>query len=49
VRIHFPIVKELQGAVWANVQEKRARFLKEVERMEGLYVEAMRPFLEVEP
>ena len=46
VRIHFPIVKELQGAVWANVQEKRARFLKEVERMEGLYVEAMRPFLE---
>lgn len=49
VRIHFPIVPELQGAVWANVQAKRARFLTEVERMEGLYVEAMRPFLEVKP
>jgi hypothetical protein len=45
VRIHFPIVPELQGAVWSNVRGKQARFLREVERMEGLYVEAMRPFL----
>jgi hypothetical protein len=45
VRIHFPIVPELQGAVWSNVQGKRARFLREVDRMEELYVEAMRPFL----
>jgi hypothetical protein len=49
VRIHFPIVPELQGAVWSNVQAKQARFLHEVERMEGLYVEAMRPFLEGAP
>ncbi len=42
VRIHFPIVPELQGAVWANLQEKRATFERDVDRMERLYVEAMR-------
>lgn len=42
VRIHFPIVPELQNAVWMNLQEKRATFERDVDRMERLYVEAMR-------
>jgi hypothetical protein len=42
VRIHFPIVRELQREVWANVEAKRAAFERDVDVMEGLYIEAMR-------
>ncbi len=41
VRIHFPIVRELQGAVWQNLLSKRAQFEGDVARMERLYVEAL--------
>lgn len=42
VRIHFPIVRDLQDIVWKNVQSKSARFAGDVEKMESLYIEAMR-------
>ncbi len=42
VRIHFPIVRELQGPVWQNLLSKRAQFEGDVARMERLYVEALR-------
>jgi hypothetical protein len=42
VRFHFPIVPELQGAVWQNLERKRSTFERDVARMERLYVEAMR-------
>lgn len=45
VRIHFPYVAELQGAVWSNVQAKQAQFARDVARMEDLYINAVRPFL----
>jgi hypothetical protein len=45
VRFHFPIVEELQGVVFQNVEAKRARFEHDVDRMERLYVEAMRDLL----
>jgi hypothetical protein len=45
VRIHFPIVEELQGVVWRNVVAKREQFERDVDRMERLYVEAMRELL----
>ncbi len=45
VRFHFPIIEELQGVVWENVERKRRQFEADVERMEGLYIEAMRDLL----
>ncbi len=41
VRIHFPIVRELQGAVWQNIESKRAQFEGDVAKMERLYMEAL--------
>lgn len=42
VRIHYPIVPELQGAVWANLERKRRAFEGDVARMERLYIQALR-------
>lgn len=42
VRIHFPIVSELQSAVWQNQERKRRAFERDVERMERLYIDALR-------
>jgi hypothetical protein len=48
VRIHVPIVPELQTDVWENLERKRALFERDVEVMERLYVDAMRDQLEGE-
>ncbi len=45
VRLHFPMVEELQGVVWQNTERKRIQFERDVDVMEGLYVEAMRDLL----
>ena len=42
VRIHHPIVRELQGVTWDNVQLKARQFAGDVEKMETLFIEAMR-------
>lgn len=42
VRIHYPIVPELQGAVWSNLERKRRAFEGDVARMERLYIAALR-------
>lgn len=46
VRIHVPIVPELQAEVWDNLERKRTQFERDVDVMERLYVEAMRDHME---
>lgn len=42
VRIHVPFIKELEGLVWNNLQEKQAAWDRDTEIMERYYIEAMR-------
>lgn len=41
VRMHYPLVRGLQDAVWQNLESKRAGFEGDVARMERLYIEAL--------
>jgi len=42
VRIHIPYIRELEGVVWQNVQEKQQRYDRDTKIMERNYLEAMR-------
>jgi len=42
VRDHWPMVEELQGVVFESTERKRMAFERDVERMETLYIRAMR-------
>jgi len=38
VRVHIPIVRELEGAIWANVSRKAANFDRDTETQEQFYI-----------
>lgn len=40
VRVHIPIVRELEGAIWANVARKAANFERDTETQERFYIAA---------
>lgn len=46
VRIHVPIVPELEGVIWKNVKAKQARFEHDVAIQEANYRKAIRRFLQ---
>jgi superfamily II DNA or RNA helicase len=47
VRIHIPYIKELEGVIWDNVQEKQAGWQRDTSLMEAEYIEAMKELLPI--
>lgn len=45
VRVHIPIVTELEGVIWRNLEEKAARFDTDTAAMEVNYIQAMAELL----
>lgn len=41
VRVHIPIVTDLEGVIWKNIEEKAARFDTDTAAMEANYIQAM--------
>lgn len=41
LRVHIPIIPQLEGTVWTNVQTKQAKFINDVAIMEQNYITAM--------
>jgi len=45
VRVHIPLIAELEGIVWANVKEKEARINQEIRYQELGYKTALKEIL----
>lgn len=48
VRIHIPYIKELEGVIWDNIQDKQAAWERDTDQMEAAYINAMKHILREE-